>query len=476
MSRKRSDLSVLLPTAGMETCRLYAVAAVLFLVPGASAYPFVPGGLALTAALLLSRGLLRLSARRVVFLLVHLAGFVVAVAGVLRSYGDLPFAAARGLSGWIEVPGLLTGWTDWVAFVLVLIWTGVFWLRGTLIGFKEVTHRLTVGRFDVGLGILFFVYFIRMGIEEVDPDALRVAAAYFIFGIISLYAARGLSRDRAFLNTRSAWALLLPSVAGFLLAGAAAVLLYPYSVRAAGEAYTALGRAAGPLTALLIAILRFLLGRGFGTMAADAAPLAQDGGGAIPPSEEPGFWAQLIQRILAGGAVGLFALVSTALVGWLVFRLVKYLMARSGREGVRFRILVREMLAIMRAAIRRLFHSARRLMVTLAARRRPAGVGAAGFRRLCRWGRLSGLPRNRNETPAEYGRRLVARFPAVAPEAAALVRVAEAEYYGGRLPGDAGRMMRSARRRLSRPGLLPARIASRLLLPISRPRHSPEAE
>ena len=468
MFRKSKGFSVLLPTAGMEACRLYAAAAIFLLIFGSALFPFVPAGLSLVAAMILSRGLLRVRLRRIAFAFFHLAGFVIAAALVLKFYGGLPFTEARAPSDWAEAFRLMGGAADWAAFWLILIWTGVFWLRGALIGAGEVSHAVTVGRFDVGVGVLLFAYFVRMGIRQEDPLAIHLAAAYFLFGIVALYAARGLSLDEDFLGSRSVLGLLAPFAAGFLFLGAAVVILYPWFAQAAGEAYTVLRRGAAPLAPWIVALIRFLFGFGFRGMAADPSSGAQEGESRVPSPEEPGFWARLIEGILAWGFLGIIAVLAVSLTGWLIWRFVKYLLARPGGEfGVSLRAFLRDILAAVSEYLRRLVRGARGLARSAAsrfsARGKPSGAGAAGFRRLSSWGRLSGLPRGKAETAAEYGRRLASRFPAAAGDAELLVRQAEAEFYGGRrLTRESERLIRRARRGLARPALYPARLASRL--------------
>ena len=71
VNSRRSGLPVLLPTAGMEICRLYALGSLLFLIPGSPPYPFVALACVLTAGTLLGRGLSFVSYRRITSLLVY---------------------------------------------------------------------------------------------------------------------------------------------------------------------------------------------------------------------------------------------------------------------------------------------------------------------------------------------------------------------------------------------------------------------
>ena len=99
----------------------------------------------------------------------------------------------------------------------------------------------------------------------------------------------------------------------------------------------------------------------------------------------------------------------------------------------------------------------------LAGRRPLAGEAQEAFRRLCAWGRISGVPRKKSETPDEYIRRLAARFPSLEQTLVIFARKLEKELYGKRILAAAEiEQLKAASVSLMNPALIPGRIAGRL--------------
>ena len=449
MSEGRDRTLVLLASAGMELCRLFAAGALAALIAPGTAFPYLPLAVTLVTALVLWRLIRQVRRRRITALVIHVTGFSVALFAVMRPL-------------FRRSPSTVT---DWLVFFMLAGFVLIFWLRGSRIGTRAVTYEVTVNRFDTGLGLLFAIYFLRLGVQIEDPLAPPLVAAFFLFGMVALYAARNLARDSGFLNSRSVLTLLIPFVSGFLLLGAAVALLYPYLTQAARDLYGVMRQGFLPIAPWLVAALRFLLGFGFGRATGSAAASGPaESLGTMP--EELGPTARLIERILAWGFVTIISALALALTGILIWRIIKHLAARVDddsrtmgfcelircflrRLAVRLRLLLRRIASLAGGGARRPAHS--------------SGEGAGQFRKLCAWGRRSGLPRATTETAAEYGRRLTRRFPKVGDSAHAIVTIAESELYGCRpLTREARRQLQRARRSLRSPGLYPARLAARL--------------
>ncbi|MCL1818636.1 MAG: hypothetical protein FWG35_06870 [Spirochaetaceae bacterium] len=200
MRTRRSGLSVLLPTAGMEVCRLYVASSLLFLIPGSPPYPFAALACVLAAGTLAGRGFSFVARRRITSVLAYaaLAGLCV-------------FLLARPYSGPV--------------FWLIACLAGFFFFRGVSLGGKGVSRSVTVTRYDIGIGVFFFVYFLRMNLREPDSHALRVLAAYFLFSILALAAARSWEKDDVFTGSRPAISLVIPFAAIFFLAASASTKL-----------------------------------------------------------------------------------------------------------------------------------------------------------------------------------------------------------------------------------------------------------
>jgi hypothetical protein len=423
----------------METCRLYAILSLLFLIPGAPAFPFAAAGCALAAGALVGSGLSRIRRRRITSFLVCAAGCAAFAFFSAGSYG--------GPSFW-----------------LVSCCVSLFWLRGLYMGGGRISHSLTVSRYDIGVGILLLVYFLRMGLREPDPLAPRLMGAYFLFSILALFFSRCRTRDNNFITARSAMRLLLPFAAVFFLAAFALVLVYPLLTRTAAEAYAFLRDNSGPLQNLLLIILRFLFGFGRRSRSEAASPEAPAGEGFAAGQEAspPG----LFEKILMGGLFAALAAAALVLVIWLILILARYLAGRpaAGEEKPGLFAALRDFLAFLIRRLRETLHRLRRICARIYIRRRPReSAGQEAFRGLCAWGRVSGLPRRPSETPLEYLRRVAESFPAVRQAAGILTQGLQDELYGKKeLSGKDAALLQKARRGLSSPALIPARLAFRL--------------
>jgi hypothetical protein len=421
----------------MEACRLYAMVALLFLIPGAPPFPFAAALCALAGGTLLGRGFSFIRRRRVFEFFVYGAGGFAFVFFSAGAYSDLPFWLAAGC-------------------------VALFWLRGARIGGGKISHGLTVNRYDIGAGVFFFMYFLRMGLKEPDPLALRLMGAYFLFSILALFSSRCRDRDNNFISARSAASLLLPFMSVFFLAAGAIVLLYPLLTQTAGNVYTFLWDNSGPLRDLLVIILRVLFGFGRRTRADAASTPAQNDSDFIPAQESapPG----VLEKIIFWVLVAAVAAAVLVLAIWLVITLARYLAGRTGTGGGKPGLF--EALRTFFAFIKRLLREALRALhaAKIFTRHPPAGgAGQEAFRGLCDWGRVSGIPRRPSETPSEYSLRLAARFPSLREPAGILTWGLHAELYGKKeLSGKDIALLRGARRRLASPALIPARITCRL--------------
>jgi len=466
MSGRDPGFAVLIPSAGMEICRLYAAASLIFMLPELGSLPFLPAALILFAAMFISRFLRRLKKRTVTGLLVHLIGCTAAAGFLLNAFGSLPFRSAANWQEWAGAFAVMRGFDAWFAFTIIVLTAVLFWIRGTAIGRKDGTHHRTLGRFDLGILLFLYIYLLRLGIGTEDPYAVPIVASYLLLGIAALFSARIRSSDREFSGRRSPAGLLILFTAGFVMLGATALLLHPLLTRTAGEVYTVLKEAAKPLAPWFIAALRFI----FGLRTSRPGAAAGNGESApAPPMEAPeefGPLARLIGEIVMYGLAGLLILLSAGIVVYLLWRLARKLLAVSEaeKEQLSLREFLRDLFSRVKKGMDRLAALFRR---SLEARRRRSArsdsPGAVEFRSLTVWGRRSGIPRRRDETASEYGKRIASRFPAVSEAAALITRYAEFEFYGSRsLDRTQCCELRRAGGTLRRPGLLPLRFMNRL--------------
>jgi hypothetical protein len=445
----------------MEICRLYAAASVLFIISGPHLFPFLESAVSLAAALILSRFIRRSRLRVISAVFLHGIGLLISAYWTLKGYSGLPFVSAAGYSEWSAAGRAIDSPLEWFTLILTLFWCCVFWIRGAALGKRDPSYALTVGRFDAGIGILFFTAFIRMGLALEGPISLPLTAAYFMFGLAALAGARSAGNDRKALSPRHIMVLFVSFTALFLLALGGALFLYPELARGADGAYRGLRAAVKPLEPWLVAFLRFIFGFGFARGAGEPAGSGTTAEPISGPLEEPGPWAKLIESILAWGMLGMVGIIGVIITAWLLFKLGKYLLSRPERPGGPG---LREVLAFLKSLLTRALHVWRRIVGKVFA----AGNGdfresRRAFRRLCSWGGFAGIRRRSNETPGEYALRLSLRFPSLERETLKISEAVEGEYYGNRPLSAAERLrLRRVFRGLGHPKYLLLRLVVRL--------------
>ena len=437
MNSTRSGLSALLPAAGMEVCRLYAIISLLYYIMESPPYPFAALACVLLPGILVGRGFSFIAWRVITAVVVHAALCALCI-----------FLVARHYSGF--------------SFWLFAATTAFIWFRGAWIGSKGISHIMMVMHYDIGIAIFFLIYFVRMGIGVTDHHSLRIISTYFLFSILTLAASRSREKDKTFIASRSIWSILVPFISVFFIAAATLVLLYPILTTAAGEVYNILRKSSGSLLDILLAIIKFLFPPG--TKVNSDLPHYLDIEATLPPSGKqlhaPGFLTRILFRIL----ILIYALFMLVLMVIAIRSLVRYLAKKKDVPGglgffAGLKILCCFLRDTLRTALRM---PGRAIAHLLASRRHAAGTGQEAFRKLCAWGKASGISRKRCETPCEYTCRLAACFPSLKETLPLFALALEEELYGRKTlaAADIARL-KAATKGLSNAALIPRRLTNR---------------
>ncbi len=425
-------------TAGMEFCRLTAVGLLVAQAFPGRRFPALAVALSHFGALLLSFSLGTLTRRRIAGAAVHLVGFGVSLVLTTTSLSGWP---PEGAAGWFFLSS--------VAAILV-----VAWIRGAWFGTAPLSYETTVNRFDIGVGLLFGVSLLGIGLRVDEPLSLPLVGSYFLFGMLALSAARDLTVDLRFQRRRTSVRLLFSVVVAFLTLGGAVVLLFPIFGRAADHVQGTVVSLVTPLGPWVVAVLRFLLG--FGRGRGRLAPVSGSPGETeMPLADEPISSSGIVARLLGWGMVLVLAVPALILLALLLRKLLSHLGARS--TGTSPKAVFRQILRVLLGRLVSFFRRFQRANVGGSTRRPEA------FRVLLTWGRRSGLSRRPSETAAEYARRISGLVPRAAGALQSLVSLGEEELYAERpIVGPRLRRLKAARRCLRSPRLYPSRLAARI--------------
>jgi hypothetical protein len=321
---------------------------------------------------------------------------------------------------------------EWFILVLILFFALLFWVGGVTLARRSTAYLTVCTRFDLGVAafgcllLIKFLLLVRGGIKVQDPMAELLLFPFFVFSLLAIGLARNRSSaQKDFLSGYQGIGVIVSFTVVVLAFGAGLVLLFlPYLTLAAEMGYGALKSAAGPLSPVLVSVLRFLFMPRQGRLVDTPASTMGTEVGLVAPGEGS-WWTHLLEKIIGWGFLGLVGLIVAVISGLGIWYLFRWLLSRTPTrergEGQWDQILawaqsLRAMLLLLWGKILGRVRSYRGAVQLYAA--------------LLRWGRYSGVPHFLSETPAEYGLRLRHQFPAVKREIELIIEAFNQAVYG----------------------------------------------
>jgi hypothetical protein len=350
---------------------------------------------------------------------------------------------------------------EWMIALLVLFWAIVLWVGGTKI-VRTPTDLFTIGsRFDLGAAaflILLLVELIMLGKGvplHHDRNSESSFLAFLVLGLLGLGIARyGNSGERGPIAAYRGMGVILSFVIFVLLLGGGLVILFLPALRSAAEwGHGLLKAGAGPVLPVLVTMLRFVLVKG--CRSAREGPRSAKPGDAVPDlSLENGSGGGVLEAIVVWGFAALAGLLVLAILALAAWYLIRWLASRSPE---------RKNPLGMWEIFRRWVSLVKTLLLSFLTRapRRKDGKREAGYHYalLLRWGSRCGLPHLPNETPLEYGSRLLRHFPMLSKDIPLIIDLFNQTVYGVTDPGMKQLApVRLAMRRLKSPLIWPARV------------------
>jgi hypothetical protein len=274
--------------------------------------------------------------------------------------------------------------------------------------------------------LIKFLLLVKGGIDIQDNTPELLLFPFFVFSLLAIGMARNRSSaQRDFLSGHQGIGVILSFTVVVLAFGAGLILLFlPYLTLAAEMGYEVLKSAAGPLSPVLVSVLRFLL-MPRGSRSADTP--ASTGGPELellsPP--ESSWWSELLEKIIGWGFLGLAGLIVIVICGLGIWYLFRWLISRtptSERAGGQWDLILL-WADRLRAVV---LHYWGKILGRVRGYKDAVQLYAA----LLGWGRFSGLRHVLNETPTEYGFRLRHQFPSVRRDIEVIIEAYNQEVYG----------------------------------------------
>lgn len=390
-------------------------------------FPFYETVAAFSLACLATRAVTGRGWRVAAVLAIELAGL--SSGALLLLHGIYFDAFPLFASGWlIQFYNVSRTTMEWFILALNILLIVILLADGIALARRPGGYFTACNRFDFGVAAFFALFLIKLAAltkgESLAEDNLSLLFVFpfFLAGLLSIALSRGWGNAAgAFLPGHRTTGVIAVFFA-VVLAGVSLMLLFfmPGLTAAALLGKQALTAAGKPLTPVLISILHFIFGpHGGNPVAAGKSSPFSDA--AIPVMDQPGWWTAALEKIMVWGVGGiLLAAVAVALIATLIYT-VKWLLSRTGSDvrrtalpSLRFSALV----ARLRILLGRIFLCFR-------------GYENASdlYQALLHWGRRSGLPHLRHETPIEFGFRLQRAFPDITPAIQNIITAYNREAY-----------------------------------------------
>jgi hypothetical protein len=471
MKTKRGIVFSLI-SGGMEMCWLYGWAA--FSMTAIMDRPFSSAGA--IGAFVLAAILAHLSIGKGWRIIqvggLQLFGFACAALWILHSvyYSSYPLVDPEWLFALFhqsQTP------MEWLLFILILIWTLLFWIGGCAQARRPRAYFTVCARFDIGIAAFFCLFLAKLvllekgGIKVDDPLSSALIFPFFLLSLLAIGMAKIEHKvHRVYLAGYRGFGIITTFMATVILtAGAVTLFFLPFLTAVAGTGYRAFKAGAGFALPIVERVLRYIfMGRSVREEPAGSSPKSGEWDSLFSMH---GPWMEFVEKVLKWGIKGLAVLLLLAALSVIIFYLVKWLLTKTSRaqsETKETYKIVPWFLRLWTALI--LFY--RRLRLSIRGYRKAAELYAV----LLGWGQRSGLARFIHETPLEFGARLSMHFPRLKAEVDLIVSAFNREVYGEvTMSGEGMKKALSAWHALRSPRHWPLRLKTRFFNSASKEYH-----
>ena len=453
---------------GMLLSWVYAWASFIMPMAGRRPFPLPDGALILALATMIILLHRRRGWRLISIIGLHAVGFL--LAAVRMVYVHFEWSHSFWSREWV-VTMLAQQPTvqEWFILLLILFWAIVLWIGGIKIALKS-TDRFTIcSRFDLGAAVFLLLLLIQLvmlgkGVALNHGSNSELSfLAFFALGLLGLGMVRYEDTvERGYIATYRGIGMILSFVIFVLLLGGGLVILFlPALIGAAELGHGLLKAVAEPALPIVVTVLRFVLVKGC-RRAREDAPSAKPEGTAGPDlSLEGDSGGGFLEAIMVWGFAALGGVLALAVLALATWYLIRWLASRRP-EGENT-LSIGEIFLRWISLVKTLLLS----FLTRVPRRRHGKRGAGyHYAMLLRWGSHCGLPHLPNETPLEYGSRLLQHFPMLNKDIPLIIDLFNQNVYGVIDP-DLKQLVaaRLAVRRLRSPLIWPARVKTWILSP-----------
>jgi hypothetical protein len=350
---------------------------------------------------------------------------------------------------------------DWCLMLVILLMAGIVWRRSTIHVSKPLSPENVYLRVDLGIAAFFsllilkLMLFGRFHVTILYPDLKYLFFPFFMFALLTIgLMLSGGNGDRQYAAGFGRMGIILSFGAVMVSGGMGMVFLLHSQMTASAQILSRVLKKAGPpLEGAIIWLARLL----WSSKRNELLPLP-------PAPKDPELYAGLakgavetgwLTSALKWGTTALLVLTILFFIYLLLRFLLHFLLTQTDSKKVR-----NTRIFVFPKWLKRFISFIARIPALLKGIDSAAGL----FTALASWGRRSGIPYKKTDTPMEYGARLAASFPDLKTEIETIIHLLYKEIYGG-LTLDNNQMAdgKRAKKRMAHPAFWKNRIKTWVL-------------
>ena len=459
---KTNKILLIITTGMMEITWLYALASLLFLLLNASLFPIWSALLSFFMPIVIISTLKGRGRRIFEHFLIHSLFYVSLLLLTIYKYGyyGQSFLSLR----WLELFFLKQyGPVDGFSFILLIFWFSFFWYSGYKLINRSNDYLTVTSRFDLGIAILVLTFIITGSTNTIFPNSAILISYYFLFSIMAVIISQNLNslkiQNKQQSNNNRMVFILIPVV--LLLLSWVMLFFIPQMTSAAQAGYHILKAVSEPIGSLLLKIISWMFGFKPRPIIMDSTDAVYT---AMPTSEngELSWIGKLLEWIFIWGGVLLFSLLAILAIGSLLYSLWKWFSLKTELD-LEKKGLLEELGLWLRYILGKIEKFIMKLSATLIVFQNKRTNITTLFKKLSRWGKHSGIPKQKFQTPLEYGNQLTLFFPESYQDIRLIVDIFNRERYGQK-PTEPPELAeaKQAMKRLTSPLKWPSRLLVRL--------------
>ncbi len=446
----------------MEITWQYAISGVFFLLLNAPLFPIWAVLIAFFLPIIIT-SLLKGRGRRIIeHLIIYGFFYISLLLYTIYNYGyrNESFLNMRWLEMFFQKQfGIIDGF----AYILLIFFYTLFWYNGYQLIIRPNDHMTISTRFDLGIVLLALTFIISGGTNTIFPNSNLLISYYFLFSMLAIILSQNSKNSKMNYTDRDNKSdfifTSIPVI--FLLVSWVLLFFLPQMTSVAEASYYVLKVVSNPIGRFLLKILSFFFGSG--KLSADVSSNSPVSSGMPIPEENQLSWlGRIFQWIITWGGIVLFSFLTILTIGYLLYSLWKWFSLKT-ELNIEKKGFLEELFLWLKHIFLEIKIFLNKYLDLMKTHRRQKDNIFMLFKKLCRWGRHSGVPRQKFQTPLEYGLRLIYFFPDSTQDIELIVNSFNKKIYGKKIDDmEEFKKIKKAWRRLSSPSKWPLRLMTKI--------------